>query len=1103
MIERTIAWCVRNRFFVFLGTACAVIWAVWAMMNVPLDAIPDLSDAQVIVLSEWPGRSPDLVEDQITYPIVSSLIAAPKVKVARGYSFFGASFVYVIFEEGTDIYWARSRVLEYTSNIKGNLPEGVKPILGPDATGVGWIFQYALVDESGNNDLADLRAFQDWYMRYYLESVPGVAEVASIGGFVRQYQVIVDPDALLSYGIALKSVIIGIQRSNNDVGGRVLELAETEHFIRGRGYIRRLSDIENVVVGVSDTGTPVLVKNVARVSFGPDMRRGAGEFNGRGEAVGGIVVMRYGENALRVIDRVKRKIAEVKPALPPGVEIVPVYDRSRLIGRSIATLKKKLFQEMVIVSLVIVLFLWHFRSALVPILTLPLAVLLSFIPMFYQHLTSNIMSLGGIAIAIGALVDASIIMVENAHKRLEEWEAGGRQGGCDDVMLNAAKEIGRPVFFSLLVIAVSFMPVFTLEAQEGRLFRPLAFTKNYSMLFAAILSVTIVPVLIRIFMRPGGGFRRGPTWLTGTLNFVACSRIVREEDHPLSRLLFRLYEPVLRFVLRWRKALVAASIGLVLATLPVYLKLGREFMPPLNEGDILYMPTTLPGISIGKAREWLGIQDRIFMTFPEVETVFGKVGRARTASDPAPLSMVETIVQLKPYESWPKEMRKRWYSDWAPAPLRKVLGLIWPESRRRSWEELIAAMDRAMQIPGTTNAWTMPIKARIDMQTTGIRTPVGIKIFGPDLNTIQAIGERIEGLLSRIQGTRSVFAERVTGGYFIDFHVLRDEIARYGLTVGDVEDVIEMAIGGKNIGSTVEGRERYPINVRYGRELRDDLDELGRVLVSAPSGAQIPLAQLAEMKFATGPPVIKDENGMLTGWVYVDIRESRDIGGYVREAKELLLNELKLPVGYYINWSGQYEYMERARKRLLLVAPLALLVIFILIYVNTGSAVKTGIVLLAIPFSLIGAFLLLYILGYNMSVAVWVGLIALAGIDAETGVVMLLFLDLALLRRFGQGVIEREEDLKEAIVEGAVRRVRPKLMAVLTTALGLLPIMWAGQHEAGADVMKRIAAPMVGGVFTSFLLVLLLYPAIYMLWKWDLPRLWPDRPRENGPLNSS
>ncbi|MCH7760943.1 efflux RND transporter permease subunit [candidate division TA06 bacterium] len=1083
MIEKVIEWSVKNRFFVFLGTVSAIALGLWSLYNIPLDAIPDLSDVQVIVFTEWPGRSPDLMEDQITYPIVTSMIAAPKVSVVRGYSFFGLSFVYVIFEDGTDIYWARSRILEYLSKITGNLPPGVNPVLGPDATGVGWVFEYALIDTSGQHDLAELRTFQDWYLRYWLESVPGVSEVASVGGFVKQYQVNIDPDALAAYNIPLKHVIMSIQRSNNDVGGRVIEMAETEYMVRGRGYIKSLEDVENVPIGLNpNTGTPVLVKDIARVQFGPDMRRGAAEFNGMGEVVGGIVVMRYGENALKVIDRIKAKLEEVKPAFPPGVEIVTTYDRSGLIHRSIKTLARKLFEEMLIVSLVIIFFLWHFRSALVPILTLPIAALLSFVPMISMNLTSNVMSLGGIAIAIGAMVDAAVIMVENGHKRLEEWERGGKKGDRSEVLLHATQEVGRPLFFSLLVIAVSFMPIFALEAQEGRLFKPLAFTKNFSMLFAALLAITLVPVLMQIFVKPGRNRRFGPKFLSRPLNFLIAGTIHHEDRHPVSQFLFRTYEPVLERILRWRKTAIIVSGLIVLSAIPVYLRLGSEFMPPLNEGDILYMPTTLPGISIETARQWLQVQDKILKSFPEVETVFGKIGRARTPTDPAPLSMVETTVHLKPHEEWPPIHHERWYSSWAPSWLKPLFALLWPEEKPRTWEELINAMDRKMRFPGTTNAWTMPIKTRIDMLTTGIRTPIGIKVYGPDLKIIQEIGEHIEGILPQIEGTRSVYADRVTGGYFLDFNIRREEAARYGLTVGDVEDVIETAVGGKNISVTIEGRERYPINVRYARELRDNPEKLKRILVATPTGAQIPMGQLAEIRLTTGAPVIKNENGMLTGWIYVDLT-GRDIGSYVKEAKTLIRKEVELPPGYYLGWSGQFEYMERAMKRLTFVLPFTLFIIFVLLYINTRSVIKTGIVLLAVPFSLVGAVWFLYLLGYNMSIAVWVGMIALAGVDAETGVVMLLYLDLAYEDWKRKGKMKTLADLKEAVMHGAVKRVRPKMMTVACLVMGLLPIMWAGAHEAGADVMKRIAAPMIGGIFTSFIMELLIYPAIYVVWR--------------------
>jgi Cu(I)/Ag(I) efflux system membrane protein CusA/SilA len=1057
MISKLIAASVRNRFFVFLGTGFGILWGAYCLRNIPLDAIPDLSDVQVIVLTEWQGRSPDLVEDQITYPIVTSMVAAPKAKTVRGYSMFGLSFVYAIFEDGTDPYWARSRTLEYLSKIRGKLPAGVNPTIGPDATGVGWVFQYALIDKTGQNDLAELRSFQDWYLRYYLESVPGVAEVASVGGFVKQYQVEVDPDALLAYGIPLTKVYGAIRRSNNDVGGRVLEMAEKEYIVRGRGYIKSLSDIENVPVGLGENGVPVLVKNVASVRFGPEMRRGAAELDGEGEAVGGIVVMRYGENALTVIDRVKKKLEEVKSALPPGAEVVVTYDRSDLINRSIKTLAIKLAEEMAVVALVILVFLWHFRSALLPIVALPIAALFSFIPMYYLGVSSNIMSLGGIAIAIGAMVDAAVVMVENAHKRLEEWEEGGRKEDVSAVLLRATQEVGRPIFFSLLVIAVSFMPIFTLEAQEGRLFKPLAFTKNFSMFFAAILAVTLVPVLIQILLKPRGEKRE----------------TLPEHEHPISKRLFALYEPALRWTLDRRKAVIAGAAAVVLSSVPVYMNLGSEFMPKLNEGDILYMPTTLPGISIETAKDWLQRQDKVIVQFGEVERVFGKIGRARTATDPAPLSMVETVVKLKPYEEWP-EIEKE----------KSFLGFKWKGKGRRTWEELIAALEAEMKIPGTTNAWTMPIKTRIDMLTTGIRTPVGIKVFGPDLKVIEEIGKEIEGLMPQVPGTRSAYAERVTGGYFLDFVVRREEAARYGLTVGDVEDIIESAIGGKNVTTTVEGRERYPVNVRYRRGLRDDVERLKRVLVPTPGGAQIPIAQIADIRVQTGPAMIKDENGMLTGWVFVDLDSGKDIGSYVDAAKAHLEATLELPAGYYVQWSGQFEYMDRAKKRLMLVLPVTILIIFVLLFVNTGSWVKTGIVFLAVPFSVVGAVWLLWLLDYNMSVAVWVGLIALAGVDAETGVVMLLYLDIAYAKAVREKKMRTLVDLEDAVMHGAVKRIRPKMMTVGTTFIGLLPIMWSASYESGADVMKRIAAPMVGGILTSFIMELLVYPAIYTVWKW-------------------
>lgn len=1084
MVNKIIAFCSHNRFFTFMFVACLTLWSLYAMKSIPLDAIPDLSDVQVIVFTEWPGRSPDLIEDQITYPIVTAMIAAPKVKVVRGYSFFGLSFVYIIFEDNTDIYWARSRTLEYMSKIQGNLPQNVNPSMGPDATGVGWIFEYALVDKTGQNDLADLRTFQDWYLRYWIESVPGVAEVASLGGFVKQYQVEIDPNRLVAYNIPLQKVIRTIQASNNDVGGRVLEMAGTEYMIRGRGYIQSLKDIEEIAVGVDMGGNPIRVKDIANVQFGPDIRRGAAELNGEGEVVGGIVVMRFGENAYDVIQRVKSKFEEVKSALPPGVEIITTYDRSALIERSIKTLMKKLGEEMFIVALIIVIFLWHFKSALVPILILPIAAALSFIPMWYLGSTSNIMSLGGIAIAIGAMVDAAIILVENAHKRLEEWTAQGSQEPLSHVLLHACQEVGRPIFFSLVVIAVAFMPIFALTGQEGRLFKPLAFTKNFAMFFAALMAITLAPVLIQIFLKPSKERKIGPPWFSRVYNFIMVGKIYGETEHPISRFLFRVYTPILNFALRKRKQVLMVSGLLVLTIFPMYSQLGSEFMPPLNEGDILYMPTTLPGVSIESAKKWLQIQDKLIKTFPEVNTVFGKIGRARTPTDPAPLSMVETVIQLHPIDEWPDVYHERWYSARAPVWLKFLFRPLWPEMKPRSWEKLITDLDQRVKLPGAPNAWIMPIKTRIDMLTTGIRTPIGIKVFGPDLSTIQKIGEHIEALLPQIEGTRSVFSERVTGGYYLDFDIRRESIARYGLTMADAEEIVETAIGGKNIAITVEGRERFPINVRYPRELRSDLDQLRRVLVTTPMGAHIPISQIADLTIAMGPPMIKDENGMLTGWVYVDLVDGQDIGTYVKDAKALINSNVQVPPGYYLSWSGQFEYMERAKARLLIVLPITMLVIIILLFINTGCWIKTGIVLLAVPLSLVGTFGLLWCLDYNMSVAVWVGIIALAGIDAETGVVMLLYLDLAYEDRVKQGKMRTWEDLIEAIHHGAVTRVRPKLMAVGTTFIGLLPIMWAATHESGADVMKRIAAPMVGGVFTSFLGVLVVYPVIFAIWKW-------------------
>ena len=1037
MIEKIIEGSAKNKFLVLLMVTFLSAAGIWALKNTPLDAVPDLSDVQVIVYTPWMGRNPTIMEDQITYPIVTTMISAPKVKFVRGFSDFGFSYVYIIFEDGTDIYWARSRVLEYLNQVSGRLPKGVTPTLGPDATGVGWVFQYALIDETGKYDLAQLRSLQDWYLRYQIGSVEGVAEVASLGGFVRQYQVTLDPNRLAAYRLSPKTILDAVRTGNNDVGGRSIELSGAEYMVRGRGYIKSTKDIETIVVG-GERGTPILVRDIGQVTLGPDMRRGIAELNGKGEVVSGIVVMRYGENALNLIDRVKQKIKEIEPSLPPGVRIVTTYDRSDLILRSIATLKEKLIEESLIVSVVIAVFLFHLPSALVVIITLPIAIIISFVPIYFLNLTSNIMSLGGIAIAIGAMVDAAIIMVENAHKKVETWEEEGRPGNRTEVLIEAAKEVGKPLFFSLLIITVSFLPIFTLEAQEGRLFKPLAFTKTFAMFFAAFLSITLAPVLLVSLVR---------------------GRIRPEARNPINRFLIALYMPAIHWVLRFRKSTIALAVVALILTIPAFMRLGSEFMPPLNEGMIFYMPTTLPGISVTQSARLLQMQDRILKSFPEVEWVFGKAGRAETSTDPAPFSMGETTVMLKPESQWRAGM---------------------------TWEKLVDEMDKKVRLPGVANAWTMPIKNRIDMLSTGIRTPVGIKIFGPDLSKIEEIGKHLEMVLQTVPGTRTVYAERVTSGYYLDFDLKREEIARYGLAIDEVQMLIESVIGGESISTTVEGRERYPVSVRYARELRDDPDRLKRILVPSMNGAQVPLGQLAELRLTSGPAMIRDEDAQLSGYVYVDMA-GRDIGSYVEEARKKVAQEVKLPPGYTLSWSGQYEYMQRAKERLIYVVPFTLLLIFLLLYINFKSVARCVLVLLAVPFSLIGAVWFLYLLGYNMSVAVWVGIIALAGVDAETGVIMLLYLEHAYEKWRGEGRMRTVEDLKEAIIEGAVKRIRPKVMTIMAILMGLLPIMWS--HGAGADVMKRIAAPMIGGVITSFLLELLVYPAIFEIWRgWGISR---------------
>ncbi|MEN6603524.1 MAG: CusA/CzcA family heavy metal efflux RND transporter [Bryobacteraceae bacterium] len=1076
MIDRIIEFSGRNRLIVLLMVAVATAAGWWSMHHIPLDALPDLSDTQVIVYSRW-DRSPDMVEDQVTYPIVTAMLGAPKVKAVRGFSDFGFSFVYIIFDEGTDIYWARSRTLEYLSPILGKLPQGVSTELGPDATGLGWVFQYALVDKSGRHDLAELRSLQDWYLRYHLKSVPGVAEVAPLGGFVRQYQVNVDPNRLRAYGVPISKVVEAVRASNNDVGGRLIEFSGAEYMVRGRGYARSKADLESVALAVSPGGVPIRVKDVGRVTLGPDIRRGVADLDGTGDVVSGIVVIRQGENALDVIQRVKAKLHEIEPGLPAGVKLVTTYDRSELILRSIENLKSTLIEELTVVSLVIFLFLWHIPSAAIPVLTIPIAILISFIPMNAMGITSNIMSLGGIAIAIGAMVDAAIVVVEQTHKKLEEWEREGRPGDYHEVVISAVKEVGGPSFFALLVIAVSFLPVLTLEAQEGRLFKPLAYTKNFAMIVAAVLAITLDPALRLIFTH-ARNFDFRPRWLCRTANAVLVGKIHSEEMHPVSRMLIRLYHPVAEWSLRWKWFVIAGAIAMVVATVPVFEKLGSEFMPPLDEGSLFYMPSTLPGISIAEAERVLQVQDRIIKQFPEVDRVFGKAGRADTSTDPAPLSMFETVITLKPKSEWRKV--ETWYTNWAPRWILGALRRITPD--HISTEELTNQLNEALQIPGITNSWTMPIKARIDMLTTGVRTPVGLKISASDVATIDRVGAEVEMLLPRGPGTRSVFAERTSGGYFLDFTWKRDALARYGLTIEDAQTVVLNAIGGETVTTTVEGRERYPVNVRYFRDFREDVNALGRALVPAMNGtAQVPLAQLADVRKVAGPGMIRNENGLLTGYVYVDVA-GRDVGSYIDEAKRLVHEHLKLPPGASIAWSGQYEAMERVRARMLIVVPLTLFLIFLLLYLNTRSVTKTLIIVLAVPFSAIGAIWLLWALGYNMSIGVWVGLIALMGVDAETGVFMLLYLDLAYDRARREGRLRNLADLQAAILDGAVRRIRPKFMTVATMFVGLVPILWS--TGTGADVMKRIAAPMVGGIFTSFLLELVVYPAIYEVWKW-------------------
>jgi Cu(I)/Ag(I) efflux system membrane protein CusA/SilA len=1033
IISRIIEWSINNKILVIIFTVALIFGGIWAIQNTAVDAIPDLSDVQVIIFTKYPGQGPRIVEDQVTYPLTSKMLSVPYAKDVRGYSFFGFSMVYIIFEDGTDLYWARSRVLEYLSSMRSSLPEGVSPELGPDATGLGWVYQYAL--KSNTRSLQELRSIQDWFLRYELAAIPGVSEVASVGGFVKQYQVNVDPIKLASYNIPLSKVKMAIKESNNDVGGRLMEMGETEFMVRGLGYIKSVDDLKSIAIGRDpNTGTPVYLRDVANIDIGPELRRGLADLDGEGEVVGGIIIQRFGENGLAVINKVKKRLQELQSSLPSDVKIIPVYDRSELIHKAVDNLGDKLLEEGLIVALVIILFLLHFRSSLVAIFTLPTAVLAALLVMKFQGLNANIMSLGGIAIAIGAMVDAAIIMVENSHshilhnqllpkeKRRPHWA----------VILESSKEVGPSIFYSLLVITVSFIPVFTLEAQEGRLFKPLAFTKTYSMAAGAILAITIVPVLMGYFIR---------------------GKMKKEEDNPVTKFLMNIYHPIVDFVLKTRWWVIIISILIVIGTYIPFSKLGSEFMPPLYEGDLLYMPTTLPGISITKAKELLQQTDKIIKTFPEVESVFGKIGRADTPTDPAPLSMIETTIQLKTEDEWPEGMTR---------------------------EKLVEKLDEAVKIPGLTNAWTMPIKTRIDMLSTGIKTPVGIKIAGPDLNVLQDIGKKIEEVTRTISGTRSVYAERSAGGNYVDFDIDRNAIARYGLTIADVQNVFMSAVGGMNITQTVEGLERYPVNLRYQRDYRENIEALKRVLVPIPSGGNIPLDEIGDIVVKKGPPVIKSEDARPNAWVYIDLKDI-DVGTYVENAQKIIAEKVKLPQGYSLIWSGQYEYMERAAKKLAMVLPLTLLIVLLLLYFNTKSFINTGIIILALPFSMVGATWFLFLSGYHLSVAVWVGIIALLGVSAEMGVVMLLYLEISYENMKKQGLLTSLEKLKEAIFQGAVRRIRPVVMTVTVLLLGLLPILIGS--GSGSDVMKRIAAPMFGGIITALIIQLAFYPAIFYLIK--------------------
>jgi Cu(I)/Ag(I) efflux system membrane protein CusA/SilA len=1035
VISRWIDWCAQNRFLVFMGTLLLVLSGIWALRRIPLDALPDISDVEVIIHTPWMGQPPSIIEDQVTYPIVTTLLAAPHVKAVRAQTMFGDSYVFVVFEDTTDLYWARSRVFEYMQQITGRLPEGVHPVIGPDATGAGWVYEYALVDHSHQRSLADLRSLQDWYLRYQLETVPGVAELATIGGFVRQYQVNLDPDKLRAYGIPLPTVIEKVRASTNEVGGRLLEMGGAEYMIRGLGYLRSLSDLETVPVATKN-GTPVLVRDLGTVTFGPDIREGVAEWQGEGETVGGIVVMRDGMNALSVINGIKQKLLEIKPSLPPGVEVVAGYDRSGLIHSSIETLQRDLLEEAIIVSIVIVIFLFHFRSALIPILTLPIAVVAAFIPMYYLHVTSNIMSLGGLALAIGVLVDAAIVMVENGYRQLSERQSAESEPLAEaqrrSILLDSAKQVGPAIFFSLVIIVVSFLPVFLLEAQEGRMFRPLAWTKTLAVGFSSVLAITLVPVLMILFIR---------------------GRLTPESRNPLSRITQAIYLPVLRLCLRFRNTTLLLNSLFLIVTLPLVLHIGSQFMPPLFEGSALYMPTALPGISIGQASQLLQEQDRIIRTFPEVETVFGSIGRSDSATDNAPLDMYDTTVMLKPRSQWRPGM---------------------------TYEKLIQQMDAKLQFPGLSNTWTMPVENRLDMELTGIKTPLGLKIQGQNLEGIQQVGAQVQQILSVIPEMRSIFAERVSQGFYLNIEVNRTQAARYGLTMADVQQAVTSGIGGEMVAENVEGRERYPVNVRYSRDFRDNADELRRVLIGTPSGAQIPISEVAKISFSRGPSMIRDEDGALTGYVYIDLN-TKDYGGFVTHASDLLKQKLVLPPGFTYKWSGEYEFELRAKDRLQLILPIVFFVIFLLLYMVFHSVTEAAVLIFPTIYALTGGLILQRLLGYNFSVAVWVGYIALFGIAVETGVVMVVYLHEALDHRLKSGVPLRHEDIEAAVIEGAVQRLRPKLMTVCVVLASLIPILW--ETGVGSDVMKPIAAPIVGGMITSTIHVLILVPVFFALMK--------------------